>query len=215
MIRFKQITSILVLLMSLSCTVPAMAAPSDGTGNTEYTGISEKPEGSASDEASAAESSAYEAKAVRVINTVAETDTATEAAEEEEAAEEAKDASVAEEQNSVLSGSKVVEFARQFLGRKYRYGGTNLASGTDCSGFTMAVYRNFGITLPHSSRSQRSIGTAVGSLEEAKAGDLICYSGHVALYMGNGQIIHSMNSKKGVVISNARYKSILAIRRVL
>lgn len=191
-----------------------MAAPSDGNGNTEYTGISEKPEGAAADEA-AAESSAYEAKAVRVINTVAETDTVSEAVKEEEAAEEAKDASVAEEQNSVLSGSKVVEFARQFLGRKYRYGGTNLASGTDCSGFTMAVYRNFGIALPHSSRSQRSIGTAVGSLEEAKAGDLICYSGHVALYMGNGQIIHSMNSKKGVVISNARYKSILAIRRVL
>ena len=195
--------------MSLSFAVPVMAAPSDGTQDTEYTGISEQPEGAVSDEASTAESSDYEAKAVRVINAVTETDSAlTEDVEEEEAA-------AVEEQSSGLSGSKVVEFARQFLGRNYRYGGTSLTSGTDCSGFTMAVYRNFGISLPHSSRSQRSIGTAVGSLEEAKAGDLICYSGHVALYMGNGQIIHSMNSKKGVVISNARYNSILAIRRVL
>ena len=198
--------------MSLSFTMPVMAAPSDGTQNTEYTGISEEPEGTASDEAVTGEADTG-AKAVRVINAVAETDSAlTDAAEEEAAIDETP---AVEEQNAVLSGSKVVEFARQFLGRNYRYGGTNLTSGTDCSGFTMAVYRNFGISLPHSSRSQRSIGTAVGSLEEAKAGDLICYSGHVALYMGNGQIIHSMNSKKGVVISNARYNSILAIRRVL
>lgn len=200
--------------MSLSFAVPVMAAPSGGTQNTEYTGISEEPEGAVSDEASTAESTDYEAKAVRVINAVTETDSAlTEAVEEEAAA--AEEAAVVEEQSSGLSGSQVVEFARQFLGRNYRYGGTSLTSGTDCSGFTMAVYRNFGISLPHSSRSQRSIGTAVGSLEQAQAGDLICYSGHVALYMGNGQIIHSMNSKKGVVISNARYNSILAIRRVL
>lgn len=201
--------------MSLSFAVPVMAAPSDGTQDTEYTGISEQPEGAVSDEASTAESSDYEAKAVRVINAVTETDSALTEDVEEEAAVAAEEAAAVEEQSSGLSGSKVVEFARQFLGRNYRYGGTSLTSGTDCSGFTMAVYRNFGISLPHSSRSQRSIGTAVGSLEQAQAGDLICYSGHVALYMGNGQIIHSMNSKKGVVISNARYNSILAIRRVL
>ena len=182
--------------MSLSFAVPVMAAPSDGTQDTEYTGISEQPEGAVSDEASTAESSDYEAKAVRVINAVTETDSALTEDVEEEAAVAAEEAAAVEEQSSGLSGSKVVEFARQFLGRNYRYGGTSLTSGTDCSGFTMAVYRNFGISLPHSSRSQRSIGTAVGSLEEAKAGDLICYSGHVALYMGNGQIIHSMNSKK-------------------
>lgn len=135
--------------------------------------------------------------------------------EGEEAADTAEDSEAAEDEEPEITGNMVVNFARRFLGGKYRYGGTSLTNGTDCSGFTMSVYNKFGISLPHSSKSQRSVGTKIGSLEEAEAGDLICYSGHVALYIGDGQIIHALNERKGIIISDARYNNILAIRRVL
>ncbi len=116
---------------------------------------------------------------------------------------------------SVPLGRRIADFALQFVGNRYRYGGTSLTGGTDCSGFTMSVYQNFGVSLPHSSRSQRSSGTAVGSLAEAEPGDLICYSGHVALYLGNGRIVHAQNARKGITTSDATYQRILAIRRVI
>ncbi len=112
-------------------------------------------------------------------------------------------------------GRRVADFALQFVGNRYRYGGTSLTGGTDCSGFTMSVYENFGVSLPHSSRSQRSSGRAVSSLAEAQPGDLICYSGHVALYLGDGRIVHAQNARKGITTSDAAYQRILAIRRVI
>ena len=112
-------------------------------------------------------------------------------------------------------GAEVTSFAKKFLGNRYRYSGTSLTNGVDCSGFTMAVYNHFGISLPHSSKSQRYVGKSVGSLDEAQAGDLICYSGHVALYLGDGQIIHAQSAKTGIIISDATYNRILAIRRVI
>ena len=112
------------------------------------------------------------------------------------------------------AGSSVANFALQFVGNPYVYGGTSLTNGTDCSGFTMGVYRNFGVSLPHSSGAQRSCGYAVGSLAEAQPGDLICYSGHVALYIGGGQIVHASTAKTGIKVSNASYRNILAIRRI-
>ena len=111
-------------------------------------------------------------------------------------------------------GSQVANYGLQFVGNPYVYGGTSLTNGTDCSGFTMGVYRNFGVSLPHSSGAQRSCGYAVGSLAEAQPGDLICYSGHVAIYIGNGQIVHASTAKTGIKVSNASYRSILAIRRI-
>lgn len=111
-------------------------------------------------------------------------------------------------------GVAVAEYALQFLGNPYVYGGSSLTNGTDCSGFVMSVYANFGVSLPHSSKSDRSQGYGVDGLENAQPGDLICYSGHVALYIGNGQIVHASNAKTGIIVSNADYMKILAIRRI-
>lgn len=112
------------------------------------------------------------------------------------------------------SGNAVSEFALQFVGNPYVYGGSSLTNGTDCSGFVMSVYKNFGVSLPHSSTADRSVGSGVSSLAEAQPGDLICYSGHVGLYIGDGKIVHASNAKTGIIVSNAAYRNILAIRRI-
>lgn len=111
-------------------------------------------------------------------------------------------------------GVAVAEYALQFVGNPYVWGGTSLTNGADCSGFVMSVYANFGVSLPHSSASDRSQGYAVDGLANAQPGDLICYSGHVALYIGNGQIVHASNKKTGIIVSQADYRKILAIRRI-
>lgn len=111
-------------------------------------------------------------------------------------------------------GRAVAEYALQFKGNPYVYGGTSLTDGADCSGFVMSVYANFGVSLPHSSAADRSQGYKVEGLENAQPGDLICYSGHVALYIGNGQIVHASNKRTGIIVSQADYRKILAIRRI-
>lgn len=122
---------------------------------------------------------------------------------------------VTSNENSSEMGVAVAEYALQFVGNPYVYGGSSLTNGTDCSGFVMSVYANFGVSLPHSSSADRSQGSAVdGGLENAQPGDLICYSGHVALYIGDGQIVHASTKKTGIIVSNADYKKILAIRRI-
>ena len=111
-------------------------------------------------------------------------------------------------------GSAVAQFAQQFVGNPYVYGGTSLTNGADCSGFVMSVYQNFGVSLPHSSGADRSVGAAVDGLANAQPGDIVCYSGHVAIYIGNGQIVHASTAKTGIKISNADYRSVLAVRRI-
>ena len=111
-------------------------------------------------------------------------------------------------------GSAVAQFALQFVGNPYVYGGTSLTNGADCSGFVMSVYNNFGVSLPHSSGADRSVGAAVDGLANAQPGDIICYSGHVAIYIGNGQIVHASTAKTGIKVSNADYRSVLAVRRI-
>lgn len=117
-----------------------------------------------------------------------------------------------------VSGSSVVSYACQFIGNPYVSGGTSLTNGCDCSGFVMSVYANFGISLPHSSYALQSCGQEV-SYENARAGDLICYAGHVAIYMGNGQIVNASSSAPypigGIKTNTATYRSILTVRRVI
>lgn len=111
-------------------------------------------------------------------------------------------------------GQQVADFAVQFVGNPYVYGGTSLTNGADCSGFTLAVYSNFGVSLPHSAAAQNKKGTNVGSVDNAIPGDLVYYSGHVGIYIGNGQIVHASNSRTGIIISNANYDRILGVRRI-
>ena len=113
------------------------------------------------------------------------------------------------------SGSSVVDFATQFVGNPYVWGGSSLTDGADCSGFVQSVYANFGVSLPRTSYEQQNAGTEV-SYADAQPGDLICYGGHVAIYMGDGKIVHASNAKDGIKISNdATYRTILSVRRLV
>ena len=113
------------------------------------------------------------------------------------------------------AGASVVDYATQFVGNPYVWGGTSLTNGADCSGFTQSVYANFGVSIPRTSYEQQNAGYEV-PYSEAQPGDLICYGGHVAIYMGNGQIVHASNSRDGIKISNdATYRTILSVRRLV
>lgn len=111
-------------------------------------------------------------------------------------------------------GKQVAKYACQFIGNPYVAGGTSLTNGADCSGFTFRVYSDFGYSLPRTSTEQRSAGKGV-SYSEAQPGDLICYSGHVGLYIGGGLIVHASTQKTGIKVSNAQYREILAVRRII
>ena len=112
------------------------------------------------------------------------------------------------------NGQAVVDYARQFLGKPYVYGGNSLTNGTDCSGFVKGVYAAFGINLPRTSSEQRSVGYAV-SLSEIQPGDIVCYSGHVGIYAGNNTLIHASNEKTGITLTSpVTYRSVLAVRRI-
>ncbi len=126
--------------------------------------------------------------------------------EREKAEEEAKEAGG--------SGAAVVDYACQFIGNPYVWGGTSLTSGADCSGFVQSVYKHFGISLPRTSGEMRGVGTGV-SYSEAVPGDIVCYDGHVGIYMGDGQIVNAINSRKGIGILSATYTDIVTVRRVL
>ena len=105
----------------------------------------------------------------------------------------------------------LVQYALQFVGNRYVWGGTSLTKGVDCSGFTMKIYEKYGVYLPHSSRSQPSYGTKIKA-SQAQPGDLFFYGNgkrinHVAIYIGNGQIVHASNKRDGIKISSAYYRT--------
>lgn len=112
-------------------------------------------------------------------------------------------------------GKTVASFAKRFVGNPYVWGGTNLNTGADCSGFVKSVYKSFGYSLPRSSSSQRSAGRKV-SYSKKQPGDLICYNGHIAIYIGNGKIVHASSKKTGIKISpKANYRKVLSVRRIV
>lgn len=132
--------------------------------------------------------------------------------------EEPSDTPASEPTPSVPSGSskgqEIANYGCQFVGNPYVPGGTSLTGGCDCSGFTQAVYSHFGVSLPRTSGSQALIGKEV-SYSEAAPGDIIYYGGHVGIYIGNGQIVHASTPKTGIKITNALYRSIITVRRIV
>lgn len=111
------------------------------------------------------------------------------------------------------NGQAVADYACQFIGNPYVYGGTSLTNGADCSGFVMSVYAQFGIGLPHSSSGMRSVGYEV-SQDAMQPGDIVCYSGHVGIYVGNGTIVNASTEATGIKYTNAYYRSIITVRRI-
>ena len=115
--------------------------------------------------------------------------------------------------------ASVVSYALQFVGNRYVWGGTSLENGVDCSGFTMRILGKYGVSLPHSSKAQPSCGTKI-SASDAKPGDLFFYGSgrsisHVAIYIGNGQIVHASNKRDGIKVSNAYYRNPICVTRYL
>lgn len=111
-------------------------------------------------------------------------------------------------------GKQIAIYACGFVGNPYVPGGTSLTEGADCSGFTQSVYKVYGYKIPRNSYSQRSAGKEV-SFAEAQPGDIICYAGHVALYIGNGKIVHASGVKTGIKLGYATYREILSVRRII
>ena len=149
-----------------------------------------------------------------------ETSSTAETAASQESTEASSQAETAAETPSSAAavsnhGGAVADYAVQFVGNPYVYGGTSLTNGADCSGFVMSVYENFGVSLPHSSTADRNVGVDVGGLENAQPGDLVCYTGHVGIYIGDGQIVHASTASTGIKISEADYRTPVAVRRVL
>lgn len=131
-------------------------------------------------------------------------------AEAEEAARKAAEEVAAKAQ----TGQAIVDYACQFIGNPYVWGGTSLTEGADCSGFVQSVFAHFGISLPRTTWDMENVGTPV-SYDQAVAGDLILYDGHVGIYMGNGEIVNAINSQRGIGILPATYTNILTVRRLI
>ena len=150
-------------------------------------------------------------------STTQDTTTQAAAGTQTSAAADSSSSAAAETQTASSSsiGRQIADYGLQFVGNPYVYGGTSLTNGADCSGFVMSVYQHFGISLPRTSGQQGQSGTAVSGIENAQPGDLIWYSGHIAIYIGDGKIVHASNASDGIKVSSATYTTILSIRRIV
>ncbi len=124
------------------------------------------------------------------------------------------DTSIIDKASGSELGKNIAKYACQYIGNPYVPGGTSLTKGADCSGFTYRVYKDFGYNLPRTSFQQRSAGKSV-DYSEAQPGDIICYDGHVGIYVGGGYIVHASTQKTGIKISKATYRTILSVRRII
>ena len=138
-----------------------------------------------------------------------------ESGEEEEVGEtEEQEEEEEESSGGGGTGSEIASYAQRFIGNPYVSGGTSLTDGCDCSGFTFSVYKHFGYSIPRTSWEQQSCGRGV-SYSDAQPGDIMCYAGHVGIYIGNGMIVHASTPATGIKTTPATYREILAVRRVV
>lgn len=150
-----------------------------------------------------------------------EEEEAKKAAEEAAKASAGKSNSANVDSSSIISGASgsakgkdIANFACRYVGNPYVAGGTSLTNGADCSGFTFAIYKEFGISLPRTSTAQRGAGREV-SLSDAQPGDIVCYAGHVAIYIGGGRIVHASTPSTGIKYGNVNYKPVITVRRIV
>ena len=186
--------------------------PSESTDPAETESASQQPSESTTETAGTGET-ATGSESTAVESSAEQPSSESAAAAETESVQAASAA--ASHTTTSSAGSSVAEFALQFVGNPYEYGGTSLTNGADCSGFVMSVYENFGVSLPHSSSADRNVGTEVeGGLSNAQPGDIVCYSGHVGIYIGNGQIVHASTEETGIKVSDADYRTPITVRRI-
>ena len=136
------------------------------------------------------------------------------AEEEKKAAEEAAKQQEEQQTQAAQTGQAIVDYACQFIGNPYVWGGTSLTNGADCSGFVQSVFAHFGISLPRTTWDMENVGTAV-SYDQAVAGDIILYDGHVGIYIGNNRVIHAGSTATGIHTSVANYRSVNCVRRIV
>jgi peptidoglycan DL-endopeptidase CwlO len=172
--------------------------------------------GAASSVSAAAASTSSSTTSSSQSSSSASTESSSSSSSASTSTESSSEDSSSEETSSVAAssiGSAVVAYACQFIGNPYVWGGTSLTEGADCSGFVMSVYAHFGYSLPHSSAALRSVGTGV-SVSDMQPGDIVCYSGHVGIYAGGGQMVNAASAATGIKYTNVNYKPILAVRRI-